>query len=84
MTLVPWQTRKALVRDVTVFDAMAMSYNTGSITTAEKKKIDKYRKLMDGRYIFGRLAFETFGAWGPACKDLWEKDCQPDRGEKVF
>jgi hypothetical protein len=77
MTLVPWQAGKALVWDVTCVDTMAMSYITGSITaagsaaeTAEKKKIDKYKELVDGRYIFGPLAFETFGAWGPACKDL--------------
>jgi hypothetical protein len=63
MTLFTWQAGKALGWDVTCVDIIAMSYINGSIMaagsaaeTTEKKKVDKYKKLVDGRYIFGPLA----------------------------
>jgi hypothetical protein len=77
MTLVPWKQGKALIWDVTCVDTMAASHIVGSITSvgsvadeAEKKKIRKYEKLAEGRFIFCPLGFETFGSWGPGAKNL--------------
>jgi hypothetical protein len=68
MTLVPWKQGKALVLYVTCVDTLADSHVIGSITSvglaaagAERKKTNMYRNLVEGRFIFSPLAFETFG-----------------------
>ena len=77
MTLVPWKQGKALVWDVTCVDTMAPSHIMGSISEAgkaaedaEKKKVKKYRNLVEGKFLFSPVAFETFGPWGPATREL--------------
>ena len=56
---------------------MADSYIVGSLETAgttasdaEKRKITHYADLTEGRFIFSPVAFETFGPWGPATREL--------------
>src|SRR5208337_5510036 len=76
LTLLPWKQGKALVWDVTCVDTLAISHLPGCSTQAGKAaeeaealKRVKYRSLED-RYIFYPLGMETFGAWGPAAKEL--------------
>ncbi|OWA54844.1 hypothetical protein BV898_19237 [Hypsibius exemplaris] len=76
LTLAPWKRGKALAWDVTCVDTMADSYIGGSLITAghastkaEEKKNTRYQNIMD-RVLFGPLAFETFGPWGPETKTL--------------
>jgi hypothetical protein len=77
LTSVNYKFGKSLVWDVTCVDTMAISYIADSINAAgsaaaaaEQRKIHHYRELVEGRFIFGPLAFETFGPWGPECKLL--------------
>jgi hypothetical protein len=77
MTLVSWKQGKALVWDVTCVDSLVDSHIIGSITSAglkavgaERKKTNKYRNLVEGRFIFSPLALETLGLWGPKSKAL--------------
>ena len=67
LTLIPWQSGKALVWDVTVTHTMAESYsNTIEIVPghaaelAATRKTDKYASLA-GTYVVQPLAFETMG-----------------------
>ena len=86
LTLVPWAVGKQLLWDVTVMDYLApnrisaMSIcNPGTAAAeAEERKNDKYKDLVDDRYLFHPLAFEIKGAAGPSpeiflsmlCKNL--------------
>jgi hypothetical protein len=80
LTQIPWKDGKLAVWDVTCVDTMAISYVVGSMTTAgwaaenaERKKTQKYRQLVEGRFVFCPLAFETFGPWGPECQKFFTK-----------
>ena len=67
VTMIPWETGKQLVWDVTVVDALAPSrLNQSSLckprttaTEAEARKIEKYRELVDNGYIFQPVALEV-------------------------
>jgi hypothetical protein len=66
-----------LVWDVTCVDTLADCHIIGSITSvgsvaagAERKMTINFRNLVEGRFIFSPLAFETFGPWGPESKAL--------------
>ena len=58
--MTPWEMGEQLVRDVMVVDALAHSRlnqdtlcNPGTTATeAEAREIEKYRELIDNRYIF--------------------------------
>ena len=63
VTMIPWEMGEQLVRDVMVVDALAHSRlsqcrpsescNPGTTATeAEAREIEKYRELIDNRYIF--------------------------------
>ena len=60
VTMIPWKMGKQLVWDATVVDALApsrlnqaSSCNPGiTATEAEARKIERYRELIDNRYIF--------------------------------
>ena len=64
--MIPWEMGKQLVWDVTVVDALAPSrLNQGSLCSlettaveAEARKNEKYRELIDIRYIFQPKALE--------------------------
>ena len=70
VTMIPWELGKQLVWDVTVVDALAPSrLNQGSYATRrttatedETRKIEKYRELIDNRYIFQPVALEVQGS----------------------
>jgi len=66
---VPWTRGRALVRDFTCCDTLAVSYvNSTSMShgaaarLAFEKKIKKYEFLSE-RYIMMPVAVETFGSW---------------------
>jgi hypothetical protein len=76
MTLVPWNTGKCAVWDVTVIDTMASSYlNSTSITAggaaeiAATRKMEKYRDLARG-YEVVPVALETLGPMNPEGADF--------------
>jgi len=65
LTLVPWQSGKALCWDVTVICPLADSYVAGAdreagsaAEVAAARKEDKYSSI-DGRYLFEPIAIET-------------------------
>ena len=72
VTMIPWEMGKQLVWDVTVVDALAPSrLNQGflcnpgtTVTEAEAREIEKYRKLIDNGYIFQPVALEVQGSLG--------------------
>lgn len=71
MTLIPWQSGKALVWDFTCVDTIAKSHirSTSSeagaaALAAEKLKSSKYQNISN-QYILVPVAVETFGSWGP-------------------
>ena len=76
MTLVPWTRGISLVWDVTCIDTLAASHLTLSTVRAgaaaeeaEEKKSAKYG-VLEGRFLFEPLGFETCGPWGPNAKKL--------------
>ena len=82
MTLVPWADGKQLLWDVTVVDSLApCRINAGSIcnpgtAAAEEQKIDKYKDLVNGGYLFQPLAFEIQGAAGTSTEVFLSKLCK--------
>ena len=76
VTMIPWEMGKQLVWDVTVVDALTRSrLNQGSLcnpgttaTDAEARKIEKYREIIDNRYIFQPVALEVQGSLGESCE----------------
>ena len=72
VTMIPREMGKQLVWDVTVLDALARSrLNQGSLykpgttaTEAEARKFEKYRELIDNRYIFQPVALQVQGSLG--------------------
>jgi hypothetical protein len=79
LTLVPWSSGKSLVWDFTCVDTLAPSRlissatSSGSAATgAEKKKIEKYKKLSQ-QFIFTPVGIETLGAWGHEAYSLIQK-----------
>jgi hypothetical protein len=77
MTLVPWQSGKLLIWDVTVISTLASSYV--SLSSQEKgkatelaatRKEDKY-SCLSGAYNFQPLAFENCGAMNESACDFF-------------
>ena len=72
VTMIPWETGKQLVWDVTVVDALAPSrLNQGSLcnpgttaTEADARKFEKYRELIDNGYVYQPVALEVHGSLG--------------------
>ena len=77
VTMIPLETGKQLVWDVTVVDALAHSrLNQGSLcnpgttaTEAEARKIEKYRELIDKGYIFQLVTLEVLGSSGESSEN---------------
>ena len=76
LTLVPWQSGKALCWDVTVTCPLADSYITGAACEAgsaaqlaTSHKEEKYAAI-DGRYIFERIAIEPLGVFSMSAYQL--------------
>ncbi len=96
MTIVPWNSGRQLVWDVTVVDSLATSrIQAGSVcnpgvtaTDAEDRKVVKYQNLTDIGYIFQPLAFEVQGSMGSStecfiyklCKNLSVTNDEPKAG----
>ena len=70
--MIPWETGKQLVWDVTVVDALAPSrLNQGSLCTpgptateAEAREIEKFRELKENGCVFQPDAMEVEGSVG--------------------
>ena len=86
LTLVPWQSGKALCWDVTVTCPLADSYvhvagaarEAGSAAElASARKEDKYSSI-DGRYLFKPIAIETLGVYSTSARQLLS-----DLGRKI-
>lgn len=76
LTLVPWQSGKALCWDVTVTCPLADSYVTGAsceagsaAELAASRKEEKYAAI-DGRYIFEPIAIESLGVFSTSARQL--------------
>jgi len=76
LTLVPWQSGKALCWDVTVTCPLADSYVTGAsceagsaAELAASRNEEKYAAI-DGRYIFEPIAIESLGVFGTSARQL--------------
>ena len=82
--MIPWETGKQLVWDVTVVDALAPSrLNQGSLgnpgTTANKaeaRKIDKYCELTDNGFIFQPVPLEVQGSLGESSEIFITRLCK--------
>ena len=84
LTLVPWQSGKALCWDVTVTCPLANSYVAGAAREAGSaaelaaaRKEDKYSSI-DGRYLFEPIAIETLGVYSTSARQLLS-----DLGRKI-
>ena len=76
LTLVPWQSGKALCWDVTVTCSLADSYVTGAsceagsaAELAASRNEEKYAAI-DGRYIFEPIAIQSLGVFSSSARQL--------------
>lgn len=74
--MIPWESGKELVWDVTVVDTLAKSYvgktseKVGATAEdAEQRKIQKDQGTAS-QYLVVKLEFETCGWWEPAATEL--------------
>ena len=84
LTLVPWQSGKALCWDVNLTCPLADSYVDGAAREAGSaaelaaaRKEDKYSGI-DGRYLFEPIAIETLGVYSTSARRLLS-----DLGRKI-
>ena len=89
LTLVPWQSGKSLVWDVTVVCPLTDSYvasaarEAGSVAEhATVKKINKYNISMTAEFHFQPIAVETFGPINESICD--KKDQSATSGRRLF
>jgi len=70
LSLVPWQNGKALCWDVTVICPLADSYISADARDADTSHKELKYAGLDGRYVFGPIAFENLGVPSASARQL--------------